>query len=118
MRYIGKVYRPPSEADAYLLQATIGCSWNKCTYCDMYRDKPKFSLRSLENALQEWRIDDGCSITALKEEVRALGINLATGKHYGSSRKLEAAIRNGAGTVNKDKAKRYPLVKKCLATVH
>ena len=39
MRYEGKVFRPPSEADAFILQATIGCSWNKCTYCDMYRDK-------------------------------------------------------------------------------
>jgi radical SAM superfamily enzyme YgiQ (UPF0313 family) len=39
MRYEGKLYRPPSEADAYIVQATIGCSWNHCTYCDMYRDK-------------------------------------------------------------------------------
>ena len=39
MRTIGKVYRPPSEADAYLLQATIGCSWNKCTYCDISIEK-------------------------------------------------------------------------------
>ena len=53
MRYVGKVYRPPSEADAYLLQATIGCSWNKCTYCDMYRDKPKFSLRNLDEILED-----------------------------------------------------------------
>ena len=35
MRYVETVYRSSSEADAYLLQATIGCSWNKCTYCDM-----------------------------------------------------------------------------------
>ena len=34
MRYIGKLYRPPSEAHSYILQATIGCSWNNCTYCD------------------------------------------------------------------------------------
>ncbi len=56
MRYVGKVYRPPSEADAYLLQATIGCSWNKCTYCDMYRDKPTFRLRPLEETLEDMRM--------------------------------------------------------------
>ncbi len=37
--YEGRLYRPPSEAESFILQASIGCSWNKCTYCDMYRDK-------------------------------------------------------------------------------
>lgn len=53
MRYIGKLYRPPSEADALILQATIGCSWNHCTYCDMYRDKPTFSVRPLAESLED-----------------------------------------------------------------
>ncbi|MDI1446298.1 radical SAM protein [Polyangium sp. 6x1] len=52
MRYEGKLYRPPSEAHSYILQATIGCSWNKCTYCDMYRDKT-FRIRDLAETLQD-----------------------------------------------------------------
>jgi len=53
MRYTGKLYRPPSEADAYILQATIGCSWNNCTYCDMYRDKPQYKLRPLHESRED-----------------------------------------------------------------
>jgi len=52
MRYEGKVYRPPSEANSYLLQATIGCSWNHCTYCDMYRDK-EYRVRPLDETLAD-----------------------------------------------------------------
>jgi radical SAM superfamily enzyme YgiQ (UPF0313 family) len=52
MRYEGKLYRPPSEADALIVQATIGCSWNHCTYCDMYRDKT-FRVRALAETLED-----------------------------------------------------------------
>ena len=52
MRYEGKLYRPPSEGNSYILQATIGCSWNHCVYCDMYREK-SFRVRDLDASLED-----------------------------------------------------------------
>jgi radical SAM superfamily enzyme YgiQ (UPF0313 family) len=54
MRYIGPLYRPPSEGNSYIVQATIGCSWNKCVYCDMYRSKD-FRVRPLAETLEDLR---------------------------------------------------------------
>ncbi len=54
MRYEGDIYRPPSEARSYIVQATIGCSWNHCTYCDMYRAK-RFRVRELDETLEDIR---------------------------------------------------------------
>jgi radical SAM superfamily enzyme YgiQ (UPF0313 family) len=52
MRYVGPVYRPPSEADSTLLQVTIGCSHNECTYCAMYLHKT-FGARPAADVLSD-----------------------------------------------------------------
>lgn len=52
VRYDEPLFRPPSEADSFILQATLGCSWNACTYCAMYRSK-HFRIRPLDEVLAE-----------------------------------------------------------------
>lgn len=52
MRYDEPLFRPPSEADSFILQATLGCSWNACTYCAMYRGK-RYRERPLEDVLAD-----------------------------------------------------------------
>jgi radical SAM superfamily enzyme YgiQ (UPF0313 family) len=48
IQYQGAVFRPPSEADSLILQATLGCSYNRCTFCGMYREKA-FRVRPIED---------------------------------------------------------------------
>src|SRR3974390_1608784 len=47
MKYVGTIIRPPSEAESLLLQTTVGCSHNRCTFCPTYKSK-RFKIKSLE----------------------------------------------------------------------
>lgn len=55
MRYEGRVFRPPSEAYSLIVQVTVGCSHNKCTFCDMYKEK-QFHIRKMEDILEDFLI--------------------------------------------------------------
>lgn len=53
MRYEGPIYRPPSEADSLLIQATLGCPHNKCTFCMTYKKGPPFRVRSVREIKED-----------------------------------------------------------------
>ncbi|TWX69633.1 radical SAM protein [Colwellia demingiae] len=54
LNYIEPVFRPPSEWKSLILQVTNGCSWNKCTFCDMYTSEDKkFKPKKVDQIEQE-----------------------------------------------------------------
>ena len=66
MHYEGKIYRPWMEADSLLIQTTLGCTHNKCTFCDMFKEK-RFSFRSIEDIFKD--IDEARRIVRHVESI-------------------------------------------------
>jgi len=52
MKYEGMIYRPPSEANSLILQVTVGCSYNRCTFCHSFQEKP-FRIKSFEEIKED-----------------------------------------------------------------
>lgn len=52
MHFTGRTWRPPYEANSFIIQATSGCTHNKCSFCNLYKNEP-FKMVSLK----EWRED-------------------------------------------------------------
>ncbi len=67
MHYEGPIYRPPSEADSLLIQATIGCPHNQCTFCMVYKNGPKYRVRPVADIKQD-----------MMEAKRAYGLHVRT----------------------------------------
>ena len=52
MKYEGMIFRPPSEADSLILQVTVGCSYNRCTFCGAFQGK-RFRIRGFEEIKED-----------------------------------------------------------------
>jgi radical SAM superfamily enzyme YgiQ (UPF0313 family) len=58
MKYEGMIFRPPSEAESLILQVTVGCSYNRCTFCGAYQGK-SFRVKAFEEIQED--IDEASS---------------------------------------------------------
>ena len=55
VKYNEPVFRPPGEANSAIIQATLGCSWNKCAFCEMYTSKT-FRIKKFEDLQTEIKL--------------------------------------------------------------
>ena len=55
VKYNQPVFRPPAEAYSAIIQVTLGCSWNKCSFCEMYTSK-QFKFRNLADIIEDIRV--------------------------------------------------------------
>ncbi len=52
MKYEGMIFRPPSEEESLILQITVGCSYNRCTFCGAYQGK-RFRIKKFEEIKED-----------------------------------------------------------------
>jgi molybdenum cofactor biosynthesis enzyme MoaA len=70
IEYDQPLFRPPAEANSFILQVSLGCSYNKCAFCSMYESK-SFKVRSLEDIFAD--------IDAMKSQTNIRRVFLADG---------------------------------------
>lgn len=69
MDHVGRLFRPPSEAESLLLQVSLGCSHNKCTYCTMYDlDEQRFGVKPMSTVLAD--IEEAARISEAGPPIR------------------------------------------------
>ncbi len=111
-RYEEPVFRPPSEAASLILQLTVGCSWNRCSYCAMYRGKtfrvrePAAVADEIRQAARDglpWRrvfLADGDALAApadaLLEVLAAVRRHLPQVQRVGAYADSRSLLRHGA----------------------
>jgi radical SAM superfamily enzyme YgiQ (UPF0313 family) len=116
MDYEGLIIRPPSEAYSLLLQVTVGCSHNKCTFCGTYRQK-KFKIKPMEQIaadLTEARsyggvekvfLCDGDALIIpqprLEEILKLINDNLPTIKRIGTYANAKSILRKSVDELKK-----------------
>jgi len=67
--HVGRIFRPPSEAESLLLQISLGCSHNKCTYCAMYElDEQRFRIKPMAAVAAD--IDEAARISVSGVPIR------------------------------------------------
>ena len=66
MKYEGMIFRPPSEADSLILQVTVGCSYNRCSFCGAYQGK-SFRIKGFEEIRED--IDEASSYSSQIQRV-------------------------------------------------
>lgn len=104
INYNEPLFRPPSEAYSLIFQVTLGCSWNKCAFCEMYTSK-KFKVRKQEEIFNEIK-----EVAAITQDVRKIFLADANAMVLSSVKLLEILneLNNNFPRINRVSAYALP----------
>ena len=104
INYNEPLFRPPSEAYSLIFQVTLGCSWNKCAFCEMYTSK-KFKVRKQEEIFNEIK-----EVAAITQDVRKIFLADANAMVLSSGKLLDILneLNNNFPRINRVSAYALP----------